>query len=150
MPAALAVRCPECGKGLKLPAAAAGKAAKCPGCGGRVKVPGGGPAPKPEAKADGETSEFLAALPKAKAPKALPGRVGGGPSTSDMPVYDDAAQGKRKEPTSPVVIAASLGGGLLVVLLAAGGLAYLLYTSEPAGPPPGAAQEAPTVAPPSR
>ena len=146
MPAALAVRCPECEKGLKLPAAAAGKAVKCPGCGAKVKVPGaaGGSKPKMPAKkgaggGDDGTGEFLAALPKAKAPKALPGRVGagGGPGSSqEVPAYDEAVpKRKAKEPTSPVVVAASLGGGLLVLLAAAGGLGYLLYASKPVEPP---------------
>lgn len=137
MPAALAVRCPECNKGLKLPAAAAGKRVKCPGCGAGVKVPGGGGStPKTKAAKDGGDGGFLAALPKAKSPTALPGRVGGGgPSTSEMPVFEDGPKRKQKEPTSPVVIAASLGGGLLVLLLAAGGLGYLLYASKPIEPP---------------
>ena len=134
MPAALAVRCPECEKGLKLKPSAAGKRVKCPDCGAAVKVPAGGAAPA-KAKAGvkaGGGGDFFSALPKAKAPAALPGRVGaGGPSTSEMPVYDGGPKKKAKEPTSPVVIAASLGGGLLVLLAAAGGLGYLLYASRP-------------------
>ena len=141
MPAALAVRCPECRKDLKLKASAAGRIVKCPGCGGKVKVPaadGGG--------VTGDTGDFLAALPKASKPTKLPARVTGGPSSAEVPAYldDGPAKKPRKEPTSPAVVAASIGGGVLALLLAAGGVWWMIFSDRPdapdgGSPPPAAA-----------
>ena len=136
MPAAIAVRCPECEKPLKLKGSAAGKRVKCPACGGAVTVPGG--SEKAAAKRGGDTADNIrAALPPApKKPTGLPARVRGGPSTSEIPIpLEEGRKKPKKEPHSPIVVAASIGGGVLVLLLAAGGLGWLIFSSKPIEPP---------------
>ena len=153
MPAAIAAQCPECGKGLKVPAAAAGKRVKCPQCGAAVKVPAGsGAAPaagkagaKRKAKAPagpaahGNSGEIFAGLDlddygaTSGRQSALPGRVNRGPSSSEIPIPAFEGPGKKPEkpPTPLPVVLGVIGGSLLLLALAGGGAAYVLLNSGP-------------------